>query len=170
MRLKSRRAAHMSKEDQQWLWEITCSVHCWAVAQMQQFRTIVLARGTQIQFPLLRLYQGASLRTEDANTKEIVMVHGTFGKRPFLADNHKGRVMTTDDEVGRQILGIFMRHRVPVNGVLRRNHFMEVRDADFQRGLSKAVENHWIRMGRDRYSYELTDAGLVAGTSSAHSS
>ena len=91
-------------------------------------------------------------------------MHATFGKRPFLADNRKGRAMTTDDEVGRQILGIFMRHGVPANGVLRRNHFMEVRDADFQRGLSKAVENLWIRMTRDRYSYELTDAGLAAGS------
>ena len=97
-------------------------------------------------------------------------MYATFGKRLFLADNHKGRAMTTDDEIGRQILGIFMRHRVPVNGVLRRNHFMEVRDADFQRGLSKAVENHWIRMGRDRYSYELTDAGLAAGSPNAHRS
>ena len=71
--------------------------------------------------------------------------------------------MSSDEEVGRQILSIFMKHRVVASGVLRRNHFMDVRDADFQRGLNKAVENHWIRMGRDRYSYELTEVGLAAG-------
>ena len=69
----------------------------------------------------------------------------------------------TDEDVGRQILDIFMRYQVRPSGILRRNQFMEVRDADFQRGLSKAVENHWIRMGRDRYSYVLTEVGLAAG-------
>ena len=69
----------------------------------------------------------------------------------------------TDEEVGRQILSIFMRYKVPPSGKLRRNQFMEVRDADFQRGLSKAVENYWIRIGRDRYSYELMEVGLAAG-------
>jgi hypothetical protein len=73
--------------------------------------------------------------------------------------------MVSDDEVGRQILGIFMKHRVLASGVLRRNHFMDVRDADFQRGLNKAVENHWIKISlRDRYTYELTEAGLAAGS------
>jgi hypothetical protein len=39
-----------------------------------------------------------------------------------------------------------------------------VRDADFQRGLNKAVENRWIKIKlRDRYTYELTEAGLAAG-------
>jgi len=38
-----------------------------------------------------------------------------------------------------------------------------VRDADFQRGLNKAVENRWIKIKlRDRYTYELTEAGLAA--------
>ena len=73
-------------------------------------------------------------------------------------------VMTSDEEVGRQILNIFMKHHVGATGVLRRNNFVEVRDADFQRGLNKAVENRWIKIKlRDRYTYELTEAGLAAG-------
>ena len=72
--------------------------------------------------------------------------------------------MVSDEEVGRQILRIFMKHRVSVGGELRRNHFIDVRDADFQRGLMKAVENHWIKVTtRDRYTYELTEVGLAAG-------
>jgi len=48
-------------------------------------------------------------------------------------------------------------------GKLRRNHFAEVRDADFQRGLNKAVENNWLKLKpRDRYTYELTEAGFRA--------
>jgi len=73
--------------------------------------------------------------------------------------------MVSDDEVGRQILGIFVRHRVVANGVLRRNHFLDVRDADFQRGLNKAIQNNWIKISsRDRYTYELTEAGVAAGS------
>ncbi len=72
--------------------------------------------------------------------------------------------MASDEEVGRQILSIFMQHKVGASGVLRRNHFIDVRDADFQRGLNKAVENRWIKIKlRDRYTYELTEAGLAAG-------
>ena len=73
--------------------------------------------------------------------------------------------MVSDDEVGRQILGIFMKHRVAAGGVLRRNHFIDVRDADFQRGLNKAVDNRWIKISsRDRYTYELTEVGVAAGS------
>lgn len=69
----------------------------------------------------------------------------------------------SDEEVGRQILGIFLRNKIRSGGTLRRNHFAEVRDADFQRGINKAVENNWIKIKiRDRYTYELTDAGLTA--------
>ncbi len=72
--------------------------------------------------------------------------------------------MASDEEVGRQILGIFIEHKVRASGVLRRNHFINVRDSDFQRGLNKAVENRWIKIkSRDRYTYELTEAGLAAG-------
>jgi len=74
--------------------------------------------------------------------------------------------MASDEEVGQQILSIFMKHKVVAGGVLRRNHFIDVRDADFQRGLNKAVDNHWLKVSsRDRYTYELTDAGLAAGLS-----
>jgi hypothetical protein len=69
----------------------------------------------------------------------------------------------SDEDVGRQILGIFSRHKIRAGGILRRNQFGEVRDADFQRGLNRAVENTWIRIKlRDRYTYELTDAGFSA--------
>jgi len=74
--------------------------------------------------------------------------------------------MATDEEVGRQILSIFIRHKVGASGILRRNNFLEVRDADFQRGLNKAVENRWVKIKlRDRYTYELTETGLAAGLS-----
>ena len=73
--------------------------------------------------------------------------------------------MTSDEDVGRQILSIFIKRKVVAGGVLRRNHFIDVRDADFQRGLNKAVDNHWVKVKRDRYTYELTAAGLAAGMS-----
>jgi hypothetical protein len=87
-----------------------------------------------------------------------------------VCDRSLGRAgdadMTSDEEVGRQILDVFVKYRVRPGGVLRRNHFMDVRDAVFQRGLNKAVENSWIRIkARDRYSYELTDLGFAAGAS-----
>ena len=69
----------------------------------------------------------------------------------------------SDEDVGRQILGVFLRNKIRAGGTLRRNQFIEVRDADFQRGINKAVENNWIKIKmRDRYTYELTDAGLTA--------
>jgi hypothetical protein len=34
--------------------------------------------------------------------------------------------MASDEEVGRQILRIFMRHKVGASGVLRRNYFIDV--------------------------------------------
>ena len=62
------------------------------------------------------------------------------------------------DEVGRQILRVFLKN-IRAGGTLRRNHFIEVRDVDFQRGINKAVENNWIKIKmRDRYTY----AGLRA--------
>ncbi len=69
----------------------------------------------------------------------------------------------SDEDVGRQILGVFLRNKIRAGGTLRRNQFIEVRDADFQRGLNKAVEKNWIKIKiRDRYTYELTDVGLIA--------
>ena len=69
----------------------------------------------------------------------------------------------SDEDVGRQIVGVFSKYKISPGGKLRRNHFAEVRDADFQRGMNKAVENDWIKMKtRDRYTYELTEAGFRA--------
>jgi hypothetical protein len=72
--------------------------------------------------------------------------------------------LPSDDEVGRQILSIFVRNRVPARGTLRRNNFFDVRDGDFQRGLNQAVKNNWIAVDRrNRYRYELTPEGYAAG-------
>jgi len=69
----------------------------------------------------------------------------------------------SDEEVGRQILDVFMRHKVPANGVLRRLNFFDVRDGDFQRGLNRALANKWITLhNHDRYRYILTEAGYEA--------
>jgi hypothetical protein len=71
---------------------------------------------------------------------------------------------TTSDEVSCQILGIFVRNEVPASGYLRRTHFFDVRDGDFQRGINRALLNKWIRIHhRDRYCYILTDEGFAAG-------
>jgi hypothetical protein len=70
----------------------------------------------------------------------------------------------SDEDVGRQILGIFMRYRVVAGGTLRRNNFFDVRDADFQRGLNFAIASKWIKQHlRDRYTYQLTEIGFAAG-------
>ena len=70
----------------------------------------------------------------------------------------------SDDEVGRQILGVFMRYRIPANGMLQRNYFFDVRDGDFQRGINKAIANNWITIDRhNRYRCQLTAAGYAAG-------
>ena len=70
----------------------------------------------------------------------------------------------SDDEVSRQILGVFIRHRIPANGILQRINFFDVRDGDFQRGLSKAVANNWITIDlRNRYRYRLTAKGYSVG-------
>ena len=45
----------------------------------------------------------------------------------------------SDDEVSRQILGVFMRYRIPASGTLQRNYCFDIRDGDFQRGINKAV-------------------------------
>jgi hypothetical protein len=72
----------------------------------------------------------------------------------------------TDEEAGRQVLGIFVRYRVPAGGTLRRTHFFDVRDGDFQRGLNSAVMRKWVAVHhRDRYRYILTEEGYAAGRS-----
>jgi len=68
----------------------------------------------------------------------------------------------SDDEVSRQILSVFIRHRIPVNGILQRNNFYDVRDGNFQRGINKAVANNWITIDqRNRYRYHLTAKGYA---------
>jgi hypothetical protein len=72
----------------------------------------------------------------------------------------------SDDEVARQILRVFEEYKVGVGGTLRRNYFSKVRDAYFQRGLTKAVDLGWIKRTRDRYKYELTEGGCAETLSS----
>lgn len=70
----------------------------------------------------------------------------------------------SDEDVGRQILGIFMRYRIQAGGTLRRNNFFDVRDADFQRGLNFAIASRWLKQHlRDRYTYQLTEIGFAVG-------
>ena len=70
----------------------------------------------------------------------------------------------SDEEAGRQILSIFVRNKVTASGTLRRIHFFDVRDGDFQHGINRAVFNKWITVHhRDRYRYILTDEGYAAG-------
>jgi len=70
----------------------------------------------------------------------------------------------SDEDVSRQILSVFMRHRIPATGTLQRNYFFEVRDGDFQRGINKAVANNWITIDlRHRYRYQLTTTGYTVG-------
>ena len=70
----------------------------------------------------------------------------------------------SDEDVSRQILGVFIRHRITASGTLQRNNFFDVRDGDFQRGINKAVANNWITIDlRNRYRYQLTAMGYAAG-------
>jgi len=71
---------------------------------------------------------------------------------------------SSDDEASRQILGVFMRYRIPANGMLLRNYFFDVRDCDFQHGINKAVANKWITIDpHNRYRYQLTATGYAVG-------
>ena len=72
----------------------------------------------------------------------------------------------SDEEVARQILHVFVEYKVNAGGTLRRNYFSKVRDAYFQRGLTKAVDRGWIKRTRDRYKYELTEGGCAETLSS----
>jgi hypothetical protein len=70
----------------------------------------------------------------------------------------------SDEDVGRQILGIFVRYKVPPNGTLPRNSFFDVRDGDFKRGMDYAVRNDWISISQhNRHQFILTPAGFAAG-------
>jgi hypothetical protein len=69
----------------------------------------------------------------------------------------------SDEDIGRQILGIFTRYGIHADGTLQRNYFTDVRDGDFQRGINKAVANNWITIDlRNRYRYHLTATGHAA--------
>jgi hypothetical protein len=72
----------------------------------------------------------------------------------------------SDEEVARQVLHVFVEYKVIAGGTLRRNHFSNVRDAHFQRGLTNAVARGWIKRTRDRYKYELTEEGRAETLSS----
>ena len=63
--------------------------------------------------------------------------HRSNGERNPIVD-----LCLTD--LSRQILGVFMRHRIPATATLQRNYFFEVRDSDFQRGINRAVANNWV--------------------------
>ena len=76
----------------------------------------------------------------------------------------------SDDEVSRQILGVFMRYRIPASGTLQRNYFFDIRDGDFQRGINKAVANNWITIDpHNRYRYQLTAMGYSVGRTAGES-
>lgn len=73
-------------------------------------------------------------------------------------------VRPSDEEVGHQILGVFVRYQIPASGMLPRNYFFDVRDGDFQRGINSAIANNWITVDqRNRYRYQLTATGFAAG-------
>jgi len=75
----------------------------------------------------------------------------------------------TDDEVSRQVLGIFVRYRIAANGTLRRNNFIEVRDCDFQRSINDAAAKNWITIDlRNCYRYQLTATGYAEGLLIGH--
>ena len=70
----------------------------------------------------------------------------------------------SDDEVSRQIIGVFIRHRIPANGILQRNDFFDVRDGDFQRGINRSGRDNLITIDqRNRYRYQLTSTGYAMG-------
>ena len=71
--------------------------------------------------------------------------------------------MSANEDAARQILSVFAKYKVCVGGMLRRHHFFEVRDSDFQLGIDAAVAKGWIERHRyDRYRYFLTAAGRAA--------
>ena len=55
----------------------------------------------------------------------------------------------SDDEVSRQILGVFMRHRIPASGILQRNYFFDVRGASSPRGKQYCLSDADHHPGRD---------------------
>ena len=86
---------------------------------------------------------------------------GAMANGPYCRPMHD---RPSDEAVSRQILSVFVRHRIPATGTLQCNYFFEVRDSDFQRGINKAVANNWIAVDlRNRYRYQLTTTGYAVG-------
>ena len=76
----------------------------------------------------------------------------------------------SDDEVSRQILGVFMRYRIPARVHFSAIIFFDIRDGDFQRGINKAVANNWITIDpHNRYRYQLTALGYSVGRTAGES-
>ena len=112
--------------------------------------------------PLLK--EAASELAHQAAEKTSQMASNALSRRSTNEASQIGDKVASDEEVSRQILGIFMRHRIPASGALQRNNFFDVRDGDFQRGLNKAIANNWITIDqRNRYRYELTATGYAVG-------
>jgi hypothetical protein len=113
------------------------------------------------------LKEAASEIAHQAAEKTSQMASTALSHRSTRAANEASEIgdkVASDEEVGRQILGIFMRHRIPASGTLQRNNFFDVRDGDFQRGMNKAVANNWITIDlRNRYRYQLTAMGYAVG-------
>src|SRR5258707_995564 len=75
----------------------------------------------------------------------------------------KENPMSADEQAARQILLVFAKYNVMIDGTLRRHQFFEVRDSDFQRGIDTAVNKGGIgRHPHDRYRYVLLSAGRAA--------
>ena len=67
----------------------------------------------------------------------------------------------TDEEIGRQILTLYLQHRIRPYGVLRRVDFFSVRDGDFRRGMDYVLAYKWVELHRsDRHRYILTQTGF----------
>ena len=66
----------------------------------------------------------------------IVVAYASHPGSPSIEKRrHSQRIleMASDEEVRCQILSIFIRRQVVAGGLLRRNHFIDVRDAIFNR-------------------------------------
>ena len=98
-------------------------------------------------FPLLIFVSDVSIVLGKVAHRLCNLVHCCRAAIGAMASEPYCRSMLdrpSDEDVSRQILGVFMRHRIPATGTLQRNYFFEVRDGDFQRGINKAVANNWI--------------------------
>ena len=118
-------------------------------------------------FPLLIFVSDVSIVLGKVAHRLCNLVHCCRAAIGAMASEPYCRSMLdrpSDEDISRQILGVFMRYRIPATGTLQRNYFFEVRDGDFQRGINKAVANNWITIDlRNRYRYQLTTTGYTVG-------